>query len=50
MQKTSPRKSTARSKDAITLLKADHRVVEKLFKEYDKLAEKEALKAMVSHS
>lgn len=42
MQATSIRKSTSkpRSKDAIALLKADHRTVEKLFKEYEKLAEK----------
>lgn len=38
MQKSNAK--SPRSKDAIALLKADHRTVEKLFKEYEKLAEK----------
>jgi hemerythrin superfamily protein len=37
MQKSSAK---PRTKDAITLLKADHRTVEKLFKQYETLAEK----------
>lgn len=37
MQKSTTQKP--RTKDAITLLKADHRAVEKLFKQYEKLAE-----------
>ena len=37
MQKSSAKPT--RRKDAITLLKADHRTVEKLFKQYEKLAE-----------
>jgi hemerythrin superfamily protein len=39
MNMTTPRKSAAATEDAIELLKADHKKVKKLFKDYEKLKE-----------
>jgi hemerythrin superfamily protein len=39
--RTSPRASTAKTKDIIELLVADHKKVKKLFKDFEKIAEKD---------